>query len=126
MKQAFSFRLTHLHERSIRLTLMMVVLATVIMGVMVFGALPFTPTAHANDVDTLTFVSPNSSHSCSPGNQGQISAPQSAINGCDTRVFVFSTDHESGSSLCISPNTSTGTFHTRWLSFKVTSNTSRC
>lgn len=126
MKQTFSFRLAHLHERSIRLTLMMVLLATVMMGVMVFGALPFTPTAHANDVDTLMFFSPNSTHSCSPGNQGQISAPQSAINNCDTRVFLFQTDHETGSSLCLSPNTSTGTFHMRWLSFKVTSNPNPC
>lgn len=126
MTQVFSFRLAHLRERNIRLTLMMGLLATVMMGVLVFGALPFTPTAHANDVDTLMFFSPNSTHSCAHGNQGQISAPQSAINNCDTRVFVFTSDHETGTSLCISPNTSTGTFHTRWLSFRVTSNTSRC
>src|SRR5579883_1429032 len=82
MKQAFSFRLTHLHERSIRLTLMMVVLATVIMVVMVFAALPLTQTAHANYVDTLTFVSPYSSHSCPPGNKGQNSRPQRYIKIC--------------------------------------------
>jgi len=122
MAQVFA----HLRERNVRLKLMMVLLATVIMGVMVFGALPFTPTAHANDVDNLVFISPNSTHSCSIGNKGTMSAPQSAVNSCDTRVFLFENDTMTGTSLCISPNTSTGTFHTRWISFKVTSNTSRC
>jgi hypothetical protein len=110
-------------NRAVRVGLLAGLLA-VMLGV---GLFSFTPKAHANDVDRIIFVEPHGtlSYPCSPMSHS-IAAPQSARNTCDTRVWLFQNRSQTGPSLCLSPNTSTGTFQTHWVFFVITSNSSPC
>lgn len=67
------------------------------------------------------------SRACSIGNQGNFTIiPHYAANGCIYRVWLYSGDNETGSTLCLSPRTSTGFLAVFRLSFRIVSNQNPC
>lgn len=66
-------------------------------------------------------------HLCTPGNQGNLTPPLYASNGCAYRVWLYPEKGEKGQpTLCVSPHTATGKFKRFWLSFRVTLNKKAC
>src|SRR5262249_45752928 len=66
-------------------------------------------------------------HLCSSGNEGNFPwFPRHAANGCIYRVWLYTQYNQGGSTLCLSPHTSTGYLSTDWKSFRIVSNTSDC
>ncbi len=130
MNTQFSSPSVSLPKRGLRTILAVVLLA----AVMVFGVLSFAPSAHAATTaapatNHLIFFYPNGGsqeHSCATGNHGTINPPLSAENQCISRVWLYQNPQKTGRALCISPGSSTGTLHTRWVFFVIVSNQNRC
>ena len=127
MNNQFSSGQARLPKRTLRVIVMIVLMAVVA----IFGAFSFTSSAYA--VSTVEFVLPNGnvySYLCASGSQGQIdpslTGPESAINNCKWRVWLYQNAAHTGTALCVSPFTATGTLHTRWEYYRISSNTSRC
>jgi hypothetical protein len=52
--------------------------------------------------------------------------PTEAGNGCSTRVWLYQYADYTGATLCLNPHTNTGTLHSTWRRYRVTSNPARC
>ena len=131
MNKVFSSWAARLPKHGLRALLVVGFLA----AALVFSAFSFAPPAHAattvqaNDPDTLTFiyrVGPPHSYPCVSGEQGPINPPESVINNCDWRVWLYLNDQKTGPNLCISPNTATGTLHRPWVFFWISRNGDAC
>lgn len=126
MNQWFSPRPNDLNEQGVRMILMIVLLTVIT----VFGVFSFTssaPTAHAAGGFNLIYSNGSIvSKACTFQNQGVIIAPEEVSNSCSVRVWLYSEDQRAGSTLCITPHTTTGILHTAWHYFWVSQNSSHC
>jgi hypothetical protein len=65
---------------------------------------------------------------CFSGNEANFTVlPDYAANGCIYRVWLYSGDGETGSTLCLSPTSSTMQLaQAKWKSFRIVSNQNNC
>jgi hypothetical protein len=70
---------------------------------------------------TFFYATGTDSSRCFVGNSDTILPPEWVSNGCTTRVRLFQYQNETGYSLCLRPNTSTGHLHRGYNSFRVLS-----
>jgi hypothetical protein len=64
---------------------------------------------------------------CSSGNNGAITGPTYAANGCSTQLFLYLGHTLTGTpALCVNPESSTGVLKKNYEEFKVTSRGGKC
>jgi hypothetical protein len=76
----------------------------------------------------VTFVDNTGSEiaECFNGNEDSILAPQYVSNGCTTRVWLYQYSDETGYSLCLRPNSTTGHLGREYHSFRIVSSKKSC
>jgi hypothetical protein len=91
-------------------------------------AQPNTPKVPEVAVRYVTFVDANGTQVavCFAGNEDSITAPEYVSNGCNTRVWIYQYSDETGYSLCLRPNSTTGHLGREYHSFRIVSNRASC
>jgi hypothetical protein len=76
----------------------------------------------------VTFIDSTGSEvaECFAGNEDSILAPEYVSNGCTTRVWLYQYRDETGYSLCLRPNSTTGHLGRSYHSFRIVSNSANC
>ena len=80
-------------------------------------------------VQYVTFVYSNSVSAavCFNGQEGAIPrGPEYVSNGCSTRTWLYQNRNETGYSLCLRPNSTTGHLNRSYQSFRVVASTKTC
>ena len=87
-----------------------------------------SPEAPDPGVRYVTFVDSTGSEiaECFAGNEDSILAPEYVSNGCTTRVWLYQYRDETGYSLCLRPNSTTGHLGRSYHSFRIVSNNANC
>jgi hypothetical protein len=77
---------------------------------------------------TFTYCTGNIARTgCSVGNNGALSGPTYAANGCSTQLFLWLTHTTSGTpDLCVNPETSTNTLKKYYEEYKVAGGSGHC
>jgi hypothetical protein len=91
-------------------------------------AQPNAPEAPQVSVRYVTFVYSDGADAavCFNGQEDSILAPEYVSNGCTTRVWLYQYSNETGYSLCLRPNSTTGHLNRTYHSFRVVASSKTC